>query len=603
MADVARHRFSDFGAARICVRLFRTRVGRWPRSRLSLARDSIFGTLPILETTGKMLGVATTSAPFFGAGALRPTKPAFWVVAIAYLMVYLALNTITTSHQFSKSGITLWSPDNGLSLLLIIDSFLFIPVVIIGDVIADLFIHHVQNHIIIIICCETALSLGYFVVAIVLRDIFKFSFREIKFDNILALLATLPAAAAFTMTLYCSILYFSGAIPINLVSVAAYQFWLGDTVGMLVVIPAAIAIFDVINFRRWRNHIAPKDYVLFSCSIISLCVFAFVSASKLENHQIFYLLFLPIVWIGIKYGYVGTALALLATQIFVITALTYYKVNDSQFGVFQILMFILSATGLLLGVAMTEREQAERMVRDQHAELARVGARAAAGAMAATVAHEISQPLSAMSAFVHSARLILDAGQMTPSIAEARAALAEAEAQGQRTRAIIQRVRDFVAGGKLAIESLDLMQLVQKISKLSEEEAEDRGVALRIESVAPIPRVRADRIAIEQALNNLIRNAIESASERKDSLGGVVVRLSQSGDRVVLDVDDNGAGVAPEVAGTLFETFETTKLDGMGLGLPLALQIARRHSGSLTWRALEPQGARFSIDLPIQGPE
>jgi two-component system sensor kinase FixL len=599
MAGAARRRVSDFGGARVCVRLFRTRVGRSPRSRLSLARDSIFGTLPIMETTGKMLGVATTSAPFFGADALRPTKPAFWVVATAYLIIYLALNMITTSHQFSKSGITLWSPDNGLSLLLIIDSFLFIPVVICGDVISDIFIHHVQNGISIIIGCETALSLGYFVVAIVLRDIFKFSFREIRFDNILALLATLPAAAAFTMTLYCGILYLSGAIPINLVSVAAYQFWLGDTVGMLVVIPAAIAIFDVINFARWRTVIELKDYVLFSCLIISLCVFAFASASKLENHQLFYLLFLPIIWSGIKYGYVGTALALLATHIFVITALTYYNVNDSQFVVFQILMFILSATGLLLGVAMTEREQAERMLRDQRAELAR----AAAGAMAATVAHEISQPLSAMSAFVHSARLILDAGQMTPSIAEARAALAEAEAQGQRTRAIIQRVRDFVAGGKLALESLDLMQLVQKISKLSEEEAEDRGVALRTEAVALIPHVRADRIAVEQALNNLIRNAIESASERKDSLAGVVVRLSQSGDRVVLDVDDNGPGVAPEVAGTLFETFETTKLDGMGLGLPLALQIAHRHSGSLTWRALEPQGARFSIDLPIQGPE
>jgi signal transduction histidine kinase len=482
------------------------------------------------------------------------------------------------------------------------DSFLFIPVVIIGDVIADLFIHHVQSGIGITIGCETALSLGYFVVAIVLRDVFKFSFREIRFDNILALLATLPAAAAFTMTLYCGILYLNGAIPINLVSVAAYQFWLGDTVGMVVVIPAAIAIYDVVSNARWRTVIRLKDYILFSLLTIVLCVFAFISAYKIENHHLFYFLFLPIIWIGIKYGYVGSALALLATQIFVIIALTYYNVDDSQFGVFQILVFILSATGLLLGVVMTEREQAERLLRDQRAELARVGARAAAGAMAATVAHEISQPLSAMSVYIHSACLILDDGQMTPSVTEARAALAEAEAQGQRTRAIIQRVRDFVAGGKLALESLDLIQLIQKISKLNEEEAEDRGVALRIEAVAPIPHVRVDRIAIEQALNNLVRNAIESASERKDSLASVVIRLCQSGDRVVLDVDDNGAGVAPEVAENLFEAFETTKPDGMGLGLPLALQIARRHSGSLTWRALEPQGARFSIELPIQQP-
>ena len=293
---------------------------------------------------------------------------------------------------------------------------------------------------------------------------------------------------------------------------------------------------------------------------------------------------------------------MLATQIFVISALAYFDVDDDQFSVFQTLMFILSATGLLLGVAMTEREQVERLLRDHRAELARVGAQAAAAATASTVAHEISQPLSAMSVYLHSACLILDDGQMTPSVAEARAALAEAEAQGQRTRAIIQRVRDFIAGGKLALESLDLFHLVQKVSKLNEEEAQDRGVALRVEAATPIPSVRADRIAIEQALNNLIKNTIDSASERKNSLGGVVIRLSQSGDRVVFDIDDNGAGVAPEVAENLFETFETTKPNGMGLGLPLALQIVRRHSGSLTWRALKPQGARFSIELPIQGP-
>jgi C4-dicarboxylate-specific signal transduction histidine kinase len=329
--------------------------------------------------------------------------------------------------------------------------------------------------------------------------------------------------------------------------------------------------------------------------MVCLCVFAFISTGKTEDHHLFYILFLPIIWVSIKYGYAGSALSLLATQLFVIAALTYSKVNDDQFGVIQTLMFILSAPGLLLGVVITEREQAERRLRDQRAELARVGAQA--------VAHEISQPLAAMSIYVHSARLILDDGQTTQSVEEARAALAEAEAQGQRARAIMQRVRDFVAGGKLMLESIDLFQLVQKINKLNEEEAEDRGVMLHIEDVIPNTSIRADRIAIEQALNNLLRNAIDSASERKDSLGCVVIRLAQSGDRIIIDVDDNGGGVAPDVAEKLFETFETTKPDGMGLGLPLALQIARRHSGSLTWQPLKPHGARFSIELPIQGPE
>jgi signal transduction histidine kinase len=553
-----------------------------------------------------MLAGATTPAAFFGAGALRPSKSAFWVTAAAYLIIYLAINLITDPRQFAKSGITLWSPDDGLSLLLILKSTLFTPVVIVGSIIADLYVHHVNNGVLATISSDTAQSIGYFIVSIVLRDVFKFSIEQVRFDNILSLITILPAAAIFTMTLYCGILYLYGSIPLALVGVAAYRFWLGDTVGMIVVIPAAIAIYDVINNAKWRIPTMRKDYIVLLLLAMCLCAFAFFSASTADKHHLFYLLFLPIIWIGIKYGYVGAALYLLATQIFIISALTYFDVDDDQFSVFQTLMFILSATGLLLGVAMTEREQAERLLRDQRAELARVGAQAAAAAMASTVAHEISQPLSAMSVYLHSACLILDEEQyeeqLTPSVAEARAALAEAEAQGQRTRAIIQRVRDFVAGGKLALESLDLFRLVQKVSKLNEEEAQDRGVALRVEAATAIPSVRADRIAIEQALNNLIKNAIDSASERQDSLGDVVIRLSQSGDRVVFDIDDNGAGVAPEVADNLFETFETTKPDGMGLGLPLALQIVRRHSGSLTWRALKPQGARFSIELPIQGP-
>ena len=79
-----------------------------------------------------MLAGATTPAPFFGAGALRPNKSAFWVTAAAYLIIYFAINLITDSRQFAKSGVTLWSPDDGLSLLLILKSTLFTPIVIIG---------------------------------------------------------------------------------------------------------------------------------------------------------------------------------------------------------------------------------------------------------------------------------------------------------------------------------------------------------------------------------------------------------------------------------------------------------------------------------------
>jgi signal transduction histidine kinase len=554
----------------------------------------------------KMRAGAGTYLPHFVTESLRPNMTAFWLTAVVYSIAYLFINTVTDSHQFVRSGITLWSPDNGLSLLIIMESSLFVPLVVFNAVISDIFIHHVGNSLATTLECETTLTLGYFLISVILRDGFKFSIRDIKFDNILVVVTVLPATAAFTMILYCGILYFSGSLSLADFGIAAYQFWLGDTVGMVVVIPAAIALYDILNNRRWRQNIKAKDFFLLVILLIFLFEFTFVSASKLENHHFFYLIFIPIIWVSIKYGYVGSALSLLVTQIFVIGALTYFHVNDDQFSVFQTLMFVLSATGLLLGVVITERKQTERLLRDQRAELARVGARVAAGAMASTVAHEISQPLSAMTIYVHGACLILDnaeGGRTEQTIAEARAALADAEAQGERTRAIIERVRDFVAGGKLMLESLDPVQLVEKICQLSAEEAQDRGVTLSVEPHAPMPTLRADRIAIEQAVNNLVTNAVDSAAGRGDASGRVAIRLAQRDNLLLIEVEDNGAGVAPEVADKLFETFETTKVHGMGLGLPLARQVALSQSGSLTWRPIAPQGASFTMALPIHGPE
>jgi C4-dicarboxylate-specific signal transduction histidine kinase len=283
-----------------------------------------------------------------------------------------------------------------------------------------------------------------------------------------------------------------------------------------------------------------------------------------------------------------------------IAALTHFQVDDSDFNIFQTLMFILATTGQLLGAVVTEREQATRLLRKQQAELARVSAHATTGAMAVTFAHEISQPLSSLSSYLHSARRMLESGQATASISSA---LAKAEAEAQRTRRIIERIRDFVSGGKLELEAADLGEIARKIGSLNRDEARARGVDLVVETAAGLPAVRADKIAVEQALNNLVNNAIDAAADPESALGRVTVKIARDGENVVLQVDDNGTGVAPEIADHLFQVFETTKPKGMGLGLSLTQEIARRHSGRAGWRPSRPRGASFFIELPIHGPE
>ena len=181
-------------------------------------------------------------------------------------------------------------------------------------------------------------------------------------------------------------------------------------------------------------------------------------------------------------------------------------------------------------------------------------------------------------------------------------ALSKAEAEVQRTRDVLERIRDFVSAGKLEPCPLDLVEAAQKIQALCVEEANGRGVDVAIECVRPIPLVKADKVGIEQVLNNIVGNAVDAAAERRDARGQVVIRVIGRGDWAIIEIDDNGPGLAPEMAENLFEAYQTSKPRGMGLGLALSRQIVQKHAGRISWRPIAPQGTRFIVELNHGGP-
>jgi two-component system sensor kinase FixL len=162
-------------------------------------------------------------------------------------------------------------------------------------------------------------------------------------------------------------------------------------------------------------------------------------------------------------------------------------------------------------------------------------------------------------------------------------------------------MRDFVSTGNLDLQPLDLPILAERIAALCREEATSRGIQIESESTHPIPPVKVDKVHIEQLLNNLVVNAIDAASERSDDRGHVIIRVGARDHAVILQVEDNGPGVAPEIAAKIFDTYQTTKPRGMGLGLPLSKRIVERHAGRLWWEPNRPEGARFIVALPIDG--
>ena len=533
--------------------------------------------------------------PFFRFSGL--VGAGFWRIGIAFLAAYFAINMLTEWHEFDRLGITLWSPDNGLSLALLIESVAFAPFVFLGAVLADTLIAGVHHSIYLTVVVEFLLTVVYVALASILKYKLNFTVRQSKPADVTTFLIFIPAGAVLSSFVYCGVLYLGGALSADKFLVAMRNFWIGDTLGIITIVPAVTSLSALLSKPHWRW----SAYTLSSLSVFLLGIlvgFAALFWIGGKLYYLFYLLFLPVIWVAMREGYVAAALALVTVQLALATLTVFVGYDANDFAILQLLMLVLSITGLLLGAVATERLNAALLLRQQQTELARMADFARVGAMGMELAHEISQPLSTVTTYLHSARRLLQSGVAGEQVLDA---MINAEAEAQRAREVLEQIRDFVATGALDLQALDLSALAQKIVALCREEATSRGIKIESESVHPIPSVKADRVQIEQLLNNLVANAIDAASERPDAHGHVIVRVAARDDAVVIQVEDNGPGVAPELAPRIFDAYQTTKPRGMGLGLPLSKRIVQKHAGRIWWEPNRPEGARFIVALPSDG--
>jgi len=446
------------------------------------------------------------------------------------------------------------------------------------------------------VAAELCLTIAYVGLAFVLKNTLKFDIRQFRLPDVVAFLLLIPAGAALSAFIYCGVLYLGGGLSSDKVFVAMVHCWIGTALGIVTVIPATTAVFTYAS-PPWRW----SGYTLFTIFIFALGIglgFAALVGVGDKLYYLFNLLFLPVIWVAMREGYAGVALALVTIQLTLAVLTTFVGYNTTDFAILQLLMLVLSITGLLLGAVTTERHDASLRLREQKRELARMVSNARAGAMGMALAHEVSQPLSTVATYLHAARRLLQASVASEPVMDA---LIKAEAEAQRAREVLERIRDFVSNGNLNLMAVDVSGLAEKIGELCREEAAARGVLVEVESMGLVPLVTADGVQIEQVLINLVANAIDSAAERSDARGRVTIRVGAKGDAIMLRVEDNGRGVAPDLADNIFDAYQTTKPRGMGLGLHLSRRIVQRHAGHLWWEPITTGGARFVVELPTNG--
>jgi two-component system sensor kinase FixL len=214
-------------------------------------------------------------------------------------------------------------------------------------------------------------------------------------------------------------------------------------------------------------------------------------------------------------------------------------------------------------------------------------------AMRVALMHEFSQPLSAVATYIHAGRRLLEVEEIDRELLAGT--MMKAEMEVKRARDVLERLREFVTSEKAERLPVNVIDLTRTVATRLSNEARARGVRIEIEP-GPRPIVMADPVQIRQVFVNLLSNAIDAAADMPD--GVVRVRCCRESGTIVMEVDDNGRGVASEIAEHLFEPFQTTKSRGMGLGLPLSRQIVEAHGGRIWWERAMPHGTRFHVLLP-----
>ena len=252
--------------------------------------------------------------------------------------------------------------------------------------------------------------------------------------------------------------------------------------------------------------------------------------------------------------------------------------------------------------ASREREVADRaQTAAIQSELARAARLAAMGQMAASIAHEVNQPLTAIVATGNAG--VRKLANPKPDLEDTKAAFLRIVAAGHRASSVITTIRGmFKKDGGVKI-CLDVNDLIREVLKLVQDELQSNRISVRIALIEGLPLISADRVQLQLVMRNLIMNSIEAMTSIADRARILRVRSEIcKPSSVLVTIEDSGIGIDPQNIDHIFEAFYTTKSHGMGMGLSICRSIVEAHDGSLTASRAHPYGSVFQLALPAEIP-
>jgi PAS domain S-box-containing protein len=245
-----------------------------------------------------------------------------------------------------------------------------------------------------------------------------------------------------------------------------------------------------------------------------------------------------------------------------------------------------------------DQRRTEETLRQAQGDLARINRVMTMGELAASLAHEIKQPITGAITNVSTCLRKLERGE--PNLDEVRATVIRIGRDAQRAAEIIDRIRLQFEKGVGSKQTLEVNEIMQETIALLRDEAVRHNISVRTELAADLPQFVADRLQLQQVLMNLIVNSIEAMKEIDGTREIIIKSQREENQQILISVSDTGAGLPPRLAEKIFDPFFTTKAHGTGMGLRISRSIIEAHGGRLWTVASSGRGATFQFTLPVK---
>jgi signal transduction histidine kinase len=517
------------------------------------------------------------------------------LVGCGYVAAYVALDWVSYIYPVAPPlAITPWNPPPGLSLALLLRGGLrYAPWLYAAAIAAEIFVRHSPLPITVLLAACALPAMVYTALAVVLRGPLRLDAHFTRLRDAAIFLPAVAVASGLLACAFVGLFVATGLLPPTAFVESAAQFWVGDVIGIVVATPLLLVITRRSPGTLARSRL--EEAAQFA-SILGTLWVVFASGWH-EELNLFYLLFMPLVWIAMRHGVEGTAVASAVIQAGLIAALRLGGYDAAALLQYQALLLALAVTGLFLGLTVSERRAVERQLRDKQFELNRSLRLAAASEMASALAHELNQPLSAIGMYVRSCQRLLSEHPGAPPVL--RSTMDKVVNEVARAGDVVRRLRDFFRSGSSQLARTAVAPLLDEAIAAEQPRADRHRVSCATDCAPALDDVLVDRIQIDTVLHNLLSNAIEAMKGTSSAQRRIVVRARRGeGSFVQITVADTGPGLSGDAAARLFHAFATSKPGGMGLGLAISRSIVEGHGGRL-WLEPTERGCAFSFTLPV----